>query len=79
MTQTAAFVVSGCELACFLMGTLLVTQTGLFCFSGSVGHVFNVHSTGDTEVIGVVSGGQLAWFLTCTLLVMPSGLSCFSL
>ena len=77
--------VSGCELALFLICTLLVTH--LSYFSWSVGLVFNVYSFGDTPALFqkvswpcfqcalfwwhtcLVSEGELAWFLMCTLLV----------
>ena len=47
--QTVAFLVLVSELPWFLMCTLLVMQTGLSCFSGQVGLIFNVHSSADPD------------------------------
>ena len=44
-------------------------ECGLSCFRRQVGWMFDVHSSGNTDVACLVSGGELAWFLICTLLV----------
>ena len=49
VTQTVACFVSVGELAWFLMSTLLVTQMWSVFFQ-TVSLIFNVHSSGDTDV-----------------------------
>ena len=62
-----ACLLSGGELALFLMWTLLVIQT-VSCFV-SVGELalFSRHSSGDADMAWLVSGGDLAPFLMYTL------------
>ena len=60
-TDMASFV-SGGELACFSMCTLLVTQMWPLLFQDVSWPCFHVHCSGDTDVASLVSGGELVWF-----------------
>ena len=62
VTLTVACLVSGSELALFLMCTLLVTLT-VACLVQLVSWPgFDVHSSGDPDCGLSFSDGELAWF-----------------